>query len=166
MTSEEQLTAWIDGELTAAERVEFEKSLPPDAVAERDAWLAFRTDLREAVPKAQLSHQDFLASRVMDAVRADQSHATQSRGPRLGMFGFPRFGWFGIALLAVAALVTALLYPERGGAPTEQEFMTQILDAEAVKQGTTAFAFSAHGNSAAVLWIENAGYIPPDQRIK
>lgn len=164
MTSEEKFTAWLDGELDESERVAFERTLSAEAFAERDAWGTLRGGLREVVPPAQILHREFLVSQVMNQVRVDGAKPMLDRA--VGAWHFPRFAWLGVALMVVAAVLTVFLYPERGGVPEDAQMVTQILETHPVQEGTTAFAFNTHGNSAAVLWIENAGYIPPDQQIK
>ncbi len=164
---EERYTAWLDGALDEGESAKFEAGLPDRAAARRDAadWRKLRGDLREALAATPMPHADFVNSQVLAAIRAA---APRGAGPEKGgarWFPVGRLAWTGALLVAVAAGLSFLVLP-RNGAPTSEQFISQVVAARAANPKLGAYAFAAPGGRGAVLWVSDAGYIAADEKIK
>lgn len=163
---EERYTAWLDGALDEAERARFEAELPDrDAVLrEAEAWRKLRGALREILPATPMPNADFVNRQVQVAIRP----AAPAEKPRRESAWFPagRLAWSGAFLLALAAVLSAVLLPRNGGMPTSEQFIAQVVAARAADPKLGAYAFAAPGGKGAVLWVNDAGFIPADEKIK
>lgn len=166
---EERYTAWLDGALDAAEREKFEAGLPDHAAARVEAteWAKLRGLLRETIVPAPMPHADFLNSQVLAAIHSEtpKAESAGASGAR-NWFSAGRLAWAGAFLLAVAAGLSFVLVPRNGGAPTESQFISQVVDARSSDPKLGAYAFAAPGGKGAVLWVTDAGFIPANERIK
>lgn len=165
---EERYTAWLDGALDETERESFEAALPDGEAARAEAanWKALRGLLRETIVPSPMPHADFLNSQVLAGIEREQPPAVFGRATERGWLSAGRLAWAGAFLLAVAAGLSFVLVPREGGAPTESQFISQVVDARASDPKLGAYAFAAPGGKGAVLWVTDAGYIPANERIK
>lgn len=163
---EERYTAWLDGALDEAERERFEAELPDREGARREAaeWKRLRGDLRAWMEATPLPHADFVNSQVRAAIRP----AVPAEKPRgaAGWFPVGRLAWAGSFLLGAAAVLSAVLLPRNGGMPTNEQFIAQVVEARAADPKLGAYAFAAPGGKGAVLWVNDAGFIPADEKIR
>jgi len=159
---EERYTAWLDGAMDAREREEFEAALPDREAALRDAagWNSLRGLMRESLRPAEMPHGDFLNSQVLAEI------IRETPVPRRRHFPVMRLAWAGAFLLTVAALLSVLIVPNIHRGPTNEQFISQVVRVRAGNQNLGASAFAAPGGKGAVLWVEDAGYIPADEKIK
>jgi anti-sigma factor RsiW len=163
---EERYTAWLDGTLNERERQEFEAELPDREAASKDAadWKKLRGLLRENLAAAPMPHADFLNSQVLAAI---QRESPAPKVPARGWFPVGRLVWSGAFLLAIAVTLSVFILPSiRSNAPTDAQFVSQVVAAHVGDQKHGAYAFAAPGGRGAVLWVEDAGYIPANERIK
>lgn len=160
---EERYTAWLDGTLNDAERREFEATLGEADRRAAAEWTRLRPALREHLEPAPMPHGDFLNSQVLAAITPEQP-----AGPAVRRAWFPlgRLAFAGAALLVVAAVLSAVWLPGNGGMPSQEQFISQVIDARASDPKLGATAFAAPGGRGAVLWISDAGYIPGNEKIK
>lgn len=162
---EERYTAWLDGAMNEAERARFEAELPDRAAAEREAaeWRRLRGELRTWMKATPMPHADFVNAQVQTAIRP----STATEAPRRSPAWFPigRLAWSGAFLLALAAVLSVVLIPRNGGRPTDEQFIAQVVDARATDPKLGAYAFAAPGGKGAVLWLNDAGFIPADEKI-
>lgn len=165
---EERYTAWLDGALDEAERESFEATLPDGEAARAEAanWNLLRGLLRESVVPSAMPHADFLNSQVLAAIDREKPPVAAGRATERGWFSAGRLAWAGAFLLAVAAGLSFVVVPRNGGAPTESQFISQVVDARSSDPKLGAYAFAAPGGKGAVLWVTDAGYIPANERIK
>src|SRR2546430_9483740 len=105
-TFEEKWTAWIDGELTGAELIEFEASLPDKGAAEaekRDAQ-QLGTFLKEHLPCRAMGNEEFfnhqLPERLTEDADAGDSDRQVARGGRVWCTIGP-YLWGGATALSV-----------------------------------------------------------------
>jgi hypothetical protein len=159
---EERYTAWLDGTLTGPEREEFEAALPDRDAAARDAadWSSLRGLLREVVEPQPMPHGDFANAQVLAAIRGEAK-----REPR-AVFPVLRLVWAGAFLLALGAGVSLLVVPHVRRGPSHDQFISQVVRERAGNPNLGASAFVAPGGKGAVLWVDDAGYIPPEEKIK
>jgi anti-sigma factor RsiW len=162
---EERYTAWLDGAMDAREREEFEAALPDHDAALRDAadWKSLRVLMRESLEPAAMPHGDFLNSQVLESIARE---ASVTQRPARGLFPTMRLAWAGAFLLTVAALLSVLIVPNIHRGPTNEQFISQVVKTRAGNQNLGASAFAAPGGKGAVLWVEDAGYIPAEEKIK
>ncbi len=162
---EERYTAWLDGALDERERAEFESTLPDRAEALRDAadWKKLRGLLRENLVPVAMPHADFLNGQVLAAIGRETSKSVPLAG---GWFPAGRLAWSGVFLLTLAAIVSAVILPHIGRSSDEEQYISQVLAAHTGDPKQGAYAFAAPGGKGAVLWIQDAGDIPADERIR
>ncbi|MDD5200759.1 MAG: hypothetical protein PHC88_13260 [Terrimicrobiaceae bacterium] len=164
---EEQYTAWLDGVLDGAERTDFEAALPNREAALRDAaeWKTMRGLLRETLVPTAMPHPDFVNNQVLEAIRRD----APSRREPAKIRGWQPVGflaWTGAALLVLAGALSFLSLSPNEGAPDPDRFISQVIAAHATDPKLGAYAFAAPGGRGAVLWVNDAGYIPANEKIK
>jgi hypothetical protein len=164
---EERYTAWLDGQLDEPERAKFEAELPDREVALADAaqWRTLGGLMREVVVPTAVPHSDFLNSQVLEAIRRETPVAETAR-PVRGWFPIGRLAWTGVFLAAVAAVLSWMWVPRDGGLPNEARFISQVIDARSSDPKLGAYAFAAPGGNGAVLWVDDAGFIPATERLK
>jgi anti-sigma factor RsiW len=164
---EERYTAWLDGKLDDAERAKFEAGLPDREAALADAaqWRALGGLMREMIAPMPVPHADFLNSQVLAAIRSETPAGDASR-PARSWFPIGRLAWTGVFLAAVAAVLCWLWAPRDGGVPSEAKFISQVIDARSTDPKLGAYAFAVPGGKGAVLWVDDAGFIPATERLK
>jgi len=162
---EEQYTAWLDGMMDGRERAEFESGLEDRESALREAagWKKLSGLMRESLVPAAMPHADFVNSRVLAAI--DRETPKPDRAVA-GWFPIGRLAWSGAFLLALAAVLTAVLLPRAEKTPDADQFNSRVIAARASDPKQGAYGFVAPGGRGAVLWIQDAGDIPADERIK
>jgi anti-sigma factor RsiW len=162
---EERYTAWLDGTMDASEREEFEATLPDRDEALRDAagWQAIRGMMRESLVPSAMPHADFVNSQVLAAI---QRETPSEARPVRGAFPILRLAWAGAFLLTLAAVLSALVVPHVRRGPTDEQFISQVVRTRAGNPDLDAYTFAAPNGKGAVLWVEDAGYIPADEKIK
>src|ERR1700730_2179267 len=100
-TFEEKWTAWLDGQLTGRELIEFEASLPDRAAAEaekRDAKKLGALLKRELGAEA-LRNEEFFSHQLRERIARES--ATQDRHRTGTWWTVPRMVWAGANSLAV-----------------------------------------------------------------
>ncbi|HVE17271.1 MAG TPA: hypothetical protein VNB29_11075 [Chthoniobacterales bacterium] len=163
-TFEEKYTAWLDGALEERERVEFEASLPDreEALRDREDWGKLRGVIRESLAPEPMPHADFLNGQVLAAIGREQPASRPARA----WFPVGRLAWSGAFLLAVAAVFSAVILPNITRTPGEDQYISKIIAAHATDPKLGAYAFAAPGGKGAVLWVQDAGYIPANEGIR
>jgi len=84
-TFEEKWTAWLDGQLSGKELIEFEASLPELAVAEaekRDA-LKLGAFLKEQLAAQALSNEEFFNHQIRDRIARETEDRSRGRGAKV-----------------------------------------------------------------------------------
>ncbi len=161
---EEQYTAWLDGTMNEAEQREFEAGLPDLAAAraDRDGWRNLGALMRESLAPEPMPHAEFLNAQVLAGIRRDEPPRTRAGG----WISIGRLAWSGAFLLAVAGVLSFFTLSSLERRPTNEQFISQVVKARAAAQSPNAYSFAAPGGKGAVLWVDDAGYIPAEERIK
>jgi hypothetical protein len=169
-TFEEKWTAWLDGQLSGKELVEFEASLPDLAAAQlekRDAQ-KLGSFLKEQLGAQALSNEEFFSHQLQERIARDTQDRSRDRGTST-WWTVPRLVWSGAAALALFVLTTVVLMNQHQ--PGEQsEYLTQILnsrvDPGANPNATISIFESKNDNKVTVLWTEGLQTLPADYAAK
>lgn len=170
-TFEEKWTAWLDGELSGKERVEFEASLPDKATAEaerRDA-LKLRDFLREQLSMPAMSNADFFNHQLRERIARETEDApieiSTSASP---WWTIRRLFWTGATSLALFLICAVFVVREKQPADQSQ-YLTQILNARvdpAVSPNATISMFEAKEDRVTVLWVDGLQSLPSEYAAK
>jgi hypothetical protein len=108
-TFEEKWTAWIDGELTGHDLVEFEASLADRAAAqaEKDDAKKLGTFLKEHLPCRAMGNEEFFHHQLRERIASDTAVPTSpSAGGDRGWWPIGRLAWVGATALALFSVCT------------------------------------------------------------
>lgn len=167
-TFEEKWTAWIDGQLTGRELVEFEASLPDRAAAENEKKEALKlgTFLKEQLRAPAMSNAEFFHHQLRQEISRESAPVSQSsRGSaRETWWSIGRLLWTGAASLAVFCVCTFFVMREKnvGGQST---YLTQIINARvdpAISPNATISMFESKGDKVTVLWVDGLQSLPSE----
>ncbi len=170
-TFEEKWTAWIDGELTGAERVEFEASLPDKTAAEaekRDAQ-KLGTFLKEHLECHAMGNEEFFQHQLRERMTAeDRGSRRESAGSGRVWWPIGRLVWVGATAVAIFSVCTFFVMREK--APTDQsQYLSQILNARvdpAVSPNATISMFESKEDKVTVLWVDGLQSLPSEYASK
>ncbi|HEV2047182.1 MAG TPA: hypothetical protein VGQ95_11370 [Chthoniobacterales bacterium] len=164
-TFEEKWTAWLDGQLTGKELIDFEASLPDKAAAEAEKSEAHKLGsfLKEQLGARALSNADFFSHQLRERIARET--ATQDRhGERSTRWTIRRLVWSGATSLAIFLICAFLVMREKN--PGEQsEYLTQILNTRvdpAISPNATISIFETKQDKVTVLWTEGLQSLPSD----
>jgi hypothetical protein len=164
-TFEEKWTAWLDGQLTGKELIDFEASLPDKAAAEAEKSEAHKLGsfLKEQLGAQVLSNADFFSHQLRERIARET--ATQDRhGERSTRWTIRRLVWSGATSLAIFLICAFLVMREKN--PGEQsEYLTQILNTRvdpAISPNATISIFETKQDKVTVLWTEGLQSLPSD----
>jgi hypothetical protein len=166
-TFEEKWTAWIDGELTGAELVEFEASLPDKAAAEiekRDAQ-QLGAFLKEHLPCRAMGNEEFFHHQLRERMAEDAGgSAPQNAGGGRVWWPIGRLVWVGATALAIFSVCTFFVMREKP-APEQSQYLSEILTARvdpAVNPNATISMFRSKEDKVTVLWVEGLQSLPSE----
>jgi len=169
-TFEEKWTAWLDGQLSDKELIEFEASLPDLAAAEAEKRDALRLGafLKEQLAAQALSNEEFFSHQLHQRIAHEREDRSRDRGTST-WWTIPRLVWSGAAALALFVITTVVLMSQHQ--PGEQsEYLTQILNSRvdpAANPNATIYIFeSKNDNKVTVLWTEGLQSLPADYAAK
>ena len=170
-TFEEKWTAWIDGELTGAELVEFEASLPDKVAAEaekRDAQ-QLGTFLKEHLPCRAMGNEEFFHHQLRERMAADSGGGRrESTGEGRVWWPIGRLVWVGATALAIFSVCTFFVMREKP-APEQSQYLSEILTARvdpAVSPNATISMFESKEDKVTVLWVEGLQSLPSEYAAK
>ena len=179
-TFEEKWTAWLDGQLTGKELIDFEASLPDKAAAEAEKVEAQKLGafLKEQLAGQTLSNAHFFSHQIRERIARET--AAQDRpafawlrrgkhGERSTSWTIRRLAWSGATSLAIFLICAFFVMREKN--PGEQsEYLTQILNARvdpAVSPNATISMFETQKDEkVTVLWTEGLQSLPADYAAK
>jgi hypothetical protein len=170
-TFEEKWTAWIDGELTGAELVEFEASLPDQAAAEADKrdTLKLGTFLKEHLPCRAMGNEEFFHHQLRERMNADAGGGPrESTGERRGWWPIGRMAWVGATALAIFSVFTFFVMREKP-ATEQSQYLSEILTARvdpAVSPNATISMFKSKEDKVTVLWVDGLQSLPSEYASK
>jgi anti-sigma factor RsiW len=169
-TYEEKWTAWLDGQLSGSELIEFEASLPDLAAAEAEKRDAHKLGafLKKELGAQALSNEEFFSHQLRERITRETEHSG-SRRARSSWWTVPRLVWSGATALALFLICAVAIMTQHQ--PGEQsEYLTQILgskvDPTANPNATVSIFESKNDNKVTVLWTEGLQSLPSDYAAK
>jgi anti-sigma factor RsiW len=170
-TFEEKWTAWVDGQLSGRELLEFEASLPNKAAAEAEKAGARKLGelLKRELSAPTLTNEEFFSHQLREKIaRLREASGRQAREARSTWWTIPRLLWTGALSLAVFLVFTVLVMREKNPAE-ESQYLTQILNARVdpvVSPNATVSIFEVKQDRVTVLWTEGLQSLPADYAAK
>ncbi len=171
-TFEEKWTAWIDDELSDAERVEFEASLEDRAaaLAEKNQAQKLGALLKEELHAPAMGNEEFFHHQLRSRIEAESpSRPSPSATPQ----GEPwwtirRLLWTGASSLAVFA-ICAFFVMRESRPPDQSQYLTQILNARVdpgANPNASVSIFQTKQDRVTVLWVDGLKALPSDYAAK
>ncbi len=165
-TFEEKFTAWIDGELTGKELVEFEASLPDRAAAELEKQQAHKLGalLKEQLTAPSMTNEEFFHHQLHEQIERDEAQELQPVGSRVRetWWTIGRLLWTGAASLAVFIVCTFFIMREDkvGG---QSPLLTQVLGARVDNNPNADISiFETKEYKVTVLWVNGLESLPSE----
>jgi hypothetical protein len=169
-TYEEKWTAWLDGQLSGRELVEFESSLPDLATAEAEKRDAQKLGafLKKELGAQVLSNEEFFSHQLRERI-ARETESKSRDGVRSTWWTVPRLVWSGATALALFLICAVAIISQHQ--PGEQsEYLTQILNTRLDPAGNPNATISIfeikNDNKVTVLWTEGLQTLPADYAAK
>src|SRR5438874_11262779 len=170
-TFEEKWTAWLDGQLTGKELVEFEASLPDNAAAK---WERLEATKLGALLKLELgahaiANEELFSHRVRERIAREYVEPFREQAAEVSTWWtIRRLFWTGTASLALFLVFAVFVMREKN--PAEQsQYLSQILNARVdpvVSPNATISMFEAKEDRVTVLWTEGLQSLPADYAAK
>ena len=171
-TFEEKWTAWVDGQLSEAERAEFEASLEDRAAAEAEKLQANKLGalLREQLQPRAMGNEEFFHHQLRERIAAETKTAARIPAPqaRESWWTIRRLIWTGATSLAIFAVCTFFVLREQP-VPDQSQYLTQILNAQVdpkVSPYATVSIFKTEQDRVTVLWVDGLKSLPADYAAK
>jgi hypothetical protein len=170
-TYEEKWTAWLDGQLSGRELIEFESSLPDLAAAEAEKRDAQKLGafLKKELGAQALNNEEFFSHQLRERIARESETSSRSHGFGSTWWTIPRLVWSGATALALFVICAMAIMREHQ--PGEQsEYLTQILnsrvDPAANPNATISIFESKSDNKITVIWTEGLQSLPADYAAK
>ncbi len=171
-TFEEKWTAWVDDELSEAERAEFEATLDDRAlaVAEKQQARKLGALLKEQLRPLPMRNEEFFHHHLRTRMAAErpQPEAAPESPMRAGWWTIRRLLWTGTTSLAVFVVLTFFVMREKP-APDQSQYLTQILNARVdpnVNPHATVSIFQTKQDRVTVLWVDGLKSLPSEYAAK
>ncbi len=170
-TFEEKWTAWLDGQLSGKELVEFESSLPDLAAAQAEKRDAQKLGafLKKELGAQALNNEEFFNHQLRERIARETEDRSRDRGASSTWWTVPRLVWCGAMALGLF-LVTTLVLMKEANPGERSEYLTQILNSRVdpvVSPNATVSIFeSKNHNNVTVLWTEGLQSLPADYAAK
>ena len=171
-TFEEKWTAWLDGQLTGKELLEFEASLPDKTAAELEKQDALKLGvfLKEQLTAPAMSNAEFFNHQLRQQIASESVPAARPVEERVRetWWSISRLLWTGATSLAIFAVCTFFVMREEpsGGQST---YLTQIINARvdpAVSPNATISMFESKEDKVTVLWVDGLQSLPSEYATK
>jgi anti-sigma factor RsiW len=167
-TFEEKWTAWLDGELTGSELIEFEASLPDKAAAEAEKRDAKKLGafLKQQLHARSMANEEFFSHQLRTRIESETAEPEGRREPELrtSWWTIRRLLWSGAASLAVFVVCTFFVVREQP-AQDQSHYLSQVLNARvdaAANPNATISIFEAKDDRVTVLWVEGLQTLPSE----
>ncbi|MGI8957872.1 MAG: hypothetical protein ACR2II_13305 [Chthoniobacterales bacterium] len=170
-TFEEKWTAWVDNELSDAERAEFEASLEDRAAAELEKNQALKLGalLKEQLQPRAMGNEEFFHHQLRERMAAEiKQPAAGPAGIKESWWTIRRLLWTGATSLAAFAICTFSVLRQQP-APDQSQYLTQILNARvdpSVNPNATISIFQTKEDRVTVLWVDGLKSLPSDYAAK
>ena len=165
-TFEEKFTAWIDGELTGKELVEFEASLPDKAAAELEKEQAHKLGafLKEQLGAHAMTNEEFFHHQLREQIDRDEAEELPPAGARVRetWWTIGRLLWTGAASLAVFIVCTFFIMRDEkvGG---QSPLLSQVLGARVDNNPNADISiFETKEHKVTVLWVNGLESLPKE----
>ena len=170
-TFEENWTAWLDGQLTGKELIEFEASLPDKAAAKLEKLEAKKLGalLKRELGAHMMANEEFFSHQLRERIARENVEPGRERPAEVSTWWtIRRLFWTGTASLALFLVFAVFVMREKN--PAEQsQYLSQILNARVdpvVSPNATISMFEAKGDRVTVLWTEGLQSLPADYAAK
>lgn len=171
--SEEQLTRWMDNELTGDElaRMELWAQDHPEFQAEYDAVQAMRSDIRANIPASvEPPYSEFFNQRILRAIEDDQLAASknQAQDGNHWMAWLLNNKWMALPTAAAAMALCFYLGMQVNDRPQELAPMAAMLTKPVIYTpdgDIKAEVFSSNDNGATVIVLDGLDDIPDELEI-
>jgi hypothetical protein len=171
-TFEEKWTAWVDDQLSEAERVEFEAALDDraGALAEKNQARKLGALLKEELRVPAMGNEEFFHHQLRGRIAAESVIAGRGVAPeeRESWWTIRRLLWTGVSSLAVFAICAFFVLREERP-PGQSQYLTQILNARVdpgVNPNATVSIFQTKQDRVTVLWVDGLKSLPSDYAAK
>ena len=171
-TFEEKWTAWVDDELSAAERAEFEASLDDRAaaLAEKNQAHKLGALLKEELRAPAMGNEEFFHHQLRTRIAAESASGRSplASAPRETWWTIRRLLWTGASSLALFA-ICAFFVMREDRAPDQSQYLTQILNARVdpgVNPNATVSIFQTKQDRVTVLWVDGLQSLPTEYAAK
>jgi hypothetical protein len=170
-TFEEKWTAWLDGQLSGRELLEFEASLPDKAAAEAEKANARKLGalLKRELSARPLTNEEFFSHQLHERMVRESGEPSRRREVEApAWWTIRRLLWTGTASLAVFLVFTIFVIRDKNPAE-ESQYLTQILNARVdpvVSPNATISMFEVKQDRVTVLWTEGLQSLPSDYAAK
>ena len=166
-TFEERFTAWVDGQLTGTELVEFEKELAahPEAAAER-AEARKLGDLLRAQPTPKMGNEDFFNHQLMQRIAAETPASAAPVKVRGWFWALPRLALAGAACLAIAGGLFKTLTPAGLPPGAKSDYYAEVIELRPGDPSISASTLSNPEDNVTVVWLDGLDYIPASYALK
>lgn len=151
---EEMWSAYLDGKLSAAEALAFERE-HPEAVAERQMHLKLAGAIRTHLPSPELRNADFFNERILREISTPAAHQPAREGSLWSLWRLATAGAF--CLLAVGAIYVLFV---QGHEQRRDPYLAQVLSVKAGDAELDATVLDADG--LAVVWIDGLEQLSSD----
>lgn len=159
----EQICAWIDGEMSEAERLAFERDSGDalQALEQEKRSVGKLGELLRAAPAPNLKNQDFFSSQIASAIEGE-SPASETASSRTGR----RFSeWFFPIALSSAAAVALLVVSNFESEPKREHQNTQVLATVVDNKNVSVVAFQMPDSELTVIWMDGLDYLPDSHSV-
>lgn len=169
-TFEEKWTAWLDGQLTGQELIEFEASLPDKAAAEEEKKGVHKLGmlLKRELGATALTNVEFFNHQLGERLARETAGSSRGHGSGSTWWTVRRMFWTGATSLALFLICAVFVIRDKG--PAEQsQYLSQILNARvdpAVSPNATITMFESKADRVTVLWTEGLKTLPSDYAAK
>jgi hypothetical protein len=166
-TFEEKFTAWVDGEMSGSELVEFEAELSktPGALSDCRDQQKLSAFLRTHAAPAELKNADFFNHQLRERIEADQRTLMPAKREH-SFWPLSRLIWAGALSLFAAALLIRFTIPfGPHEIKTESEYLAEVLNTRTGDPAISATTFHSKENLT-VLWLDGLDYLPENYAVK
>ena len=170
-TFEQKWTAWLDGQLTGKELIEFEASLPDKTAAKLEKRDAKKLGalLKRELGAHVIANEEFFSHQLRERIARENVEPFREQAAEVpNWWTIRRLFWTGTASLALFLVFAVFVMREKN--PAEQsQYLSQILNARVdpvVSPNATISMFEAKGDRVTVLWTEGLQSLPADYAAK
>lgn len=162
----EQICAWMDGEMSEAERIAFEREAGAslESLRQEQRQIGSLGSLLRSTPRPALENADFFNNQILREIEAEQAAIRREAAARVPA-GRRLPAWFFPISLSAAAALALLAFSKFGAEPQEESGNTEVLAATVDLQNVSAVAFELPDSDIAVIWIDGLDYLPANHPI-